>query len=178
MKANITFKSVLSKYPNTVKGIEERNEHFNSLDPQSQRLEIAWDALQMVLKEQVFAHYSGYWSEDLQRVEGTSKELQRVFNKQLKSMNCQVCQRGLMMLSQIRLGNDIDSTDSCRRFGNSDNLKGFSLKSMQWMENEFEHCSYGHPYRFNTEEKLANICCNVLVNGDFNIDDKTDYLLP
>ena len=32
------------------------------------------------------------------------------------------------------------------------------------------------PYPKRTWEKLANICCNVISNGNFNKEDKTDYL--
>lgn len=45
------------------------------------------------------------------------------------------------------------------------------------MENEYESSYYDHPYKSHTEEKLANICYNVLVNGNFNTDDDTDYLV-
>ena len=45
MKPNITYKSVIPKGLS----LKKRNEFFHSLDKQSQRLEIAWDSLQLVL---------------------------------------------------------------------------------------------------------------------------------
>jgi len=82
-----------------------------------------------------------------------------------------------MMLSQIRLGNSIASNDLKREKGSLGNIKGFSLKDFFLMEREYEHSSFKHPYFANTQEKLANICCNILANGNFDIHDDTDYLI-
>ena len=74
--ANIEYKSVLSEF----KTIKERNYAFNHLDEQSQRLEIAWDALQLVLNKQLAASAGYYWSVKLQQIKGGSKKLQSVLN--------------------------------------------------------------------------------------------------
>jgi hypothetical protein len=154
-------------------------EEVNELDDQSKRLEIAWDALRMVVIGLVEASYGCYWSFDLCNVDGDSKTLQKVFNTKnfYKENTCKVCQRGLMMLSQIRLGNSVDSWQWDKDEGSERNIKGFSIDSFLAMEKEYEHNSFRHPYNTHTQQKLANICCNVLINGDFNIADKTDYLI-
>ncbi len=172
---NITFKSLLSD----CKSIEEKNKMFNTLSNEGQRLEIAWDALNMVTKGLVQASSGCYWSEDLKDVAGESKELQEELNKSsfFKKNNCEVCQRGLLMLSQIRLGNSIGSRDCSRDNGASHNIKGFDIFAFNLMEDEYESSTYNLPHRSNTNEKLANICCNILVNGEFNTADDTDYLI-
>lgn len=179
---NITYKSVLEGLT-----VNQRNEYFNSLDPEGQRLEIAWDALQLVTKGILKSSRtnggsdSHYWSEKLLSMGkekgscGLQKDLLRLTPKTANS--CTVCQRGLMMVSQIRIGNEISPLDSDRYQGTSDNLKGFDIIDMQAMEREYEYSAYNLPYREGTEEKLANICCNVLINGNFNPFDKTDYLI-
>lgn len=175
MKANIKYKSVLQD----IKNIEERNEAFHALDNQGKRLEIAWDMLQLVLNETISSSYGTYWSADLldntSKIK-TSKELQKFLLKTNKIKNCTVCARGGIMLSTIRLGNKISRSDDFLYNGSSHNIQGFTMKKMKEMEYEYEENGYNHPYCYNTDRKLANICCNILVNGNFNIKDKTDYL--
>ncbi len=170
---NIKYKSVLTGLT-----IAQRNKAFDRLSDEGKRLEIAWDALQMVLNGFVKASEGCYWNNNLLKVEGDSKTLQKVFNTKefYKKEECEVCQRGLMMLSQVRLGNSIDSTDLYRCEGSRTNIKGFDFYSFLDMEREYEYSYFNHPYFNNSQEKLANICCNVLVNGDFNKEDKTNYL--
>ena len=176
----IKFKSVLSKYPNTNEGIKERNEHFDSLSDEGKRLEIAWDGLQLVLNNQVFASHGSYWNLALTSIQLNSRSSSE-FQKKLIGLEedkyfCRVCQRGLMMLSQIRLGNKLDQNDREIDCGHPSNLRGFSILSMERMEWEYEDSYYAHPFSHNTEAKLANICCNVLINGDFNTRDKNEYI--
>lgn len=176
MKVNITFKSVLSRYKN----IENRNKHFDELSDEGKRLEIAWDALQLLLSDKIKpARLAVYWSNKLRKVKGDSKKLQKTFNDEnfFKGKGqCMVCERGAIMLSQIRLGNCISSDDSLRDEGFYDNLKGFSLDDMIKMEGEYEWQNWDHPHKVRTKEKMANILCNVLVNGNFNPQDNTDYI--
>ena len=174
MKTTITYESVLTDLT-----IEERNEKFNNLDEKTQRLEIAWDALNLVVEELIKPSVGTYWNFSLRSVRGNSKELQETFtNKEFyQANNCEVCQRGLMMLSQIRLGNSIDSKEFQKEKGRAGIIKGFSMDTFMYMENEYERSQYKHPYNNNSKEKLANICCNVITNGDFYISDKTDYLI-
>ena len=175
MKANITYKSVLTEFTN----IKERNVAFNNLDEQSQRLEIAWDALQLVLNKKVSAADGAYWGYNLttNTVNLNAKDTQNYLLNKLNRNNCSVCQRGLMMVSQIRLGNELcHDNDSRIISGSETNIKGFSLDDFEAMEQEYEGYVFEHPYDVRTEEKLANICCNVLVNGNFNTKDTTDYL--
>lgn len=177
MKPNIDYVSVLDH----IKSIPERNKAFDALDNQSKRLEIAWDALKLVNKKVVVASNCFYWDFELIDIANdcnNSKQLQKILNKPSNFKNCAVCARGSIMLSLIRLGNSIDPYDPHRDSGNKRNLKGFSMKSMVNMESEYERSEFNHPYKNNTDEKLMNILCNILVNGDFNIKDKTDYLIP
>ena len=83
----------------------------------------------------------------------------------------------IMMLSQIRLGNTLDSDSLDVDRGSSENIKGFSYSTFRDMESEYEHSCYDHPWKNNTDKKLANICCNVLINGDFNTEDENNYLI-
>lgn len=177
MKANITYKSVLSKYKN----IKERNKAFNNLDPQSQRLEIAWDALNLVLNQKLNASWGGYWSNRLFGMTRNlgSKELQEFVLEEENFKDCEVCQRGLLMISQIRLGNTLNSIGysySAYACGSEKSIKGFSLVDFIKIEAEYERNCYETPFEVNTNQKLANICCNILVNGNFNPEDKTNYL--
>lgn len=166
----IKYKSVLSK----IKNIDKRNVAFNNLDKQSKRLEIAWEALQLSLMGKVKAAKGQYWSKSLCDIVGDSKKLQKILIQKLPE--CQVCERGLIMLAQIRLSDSIDSRDSSRDNGSERNIRGFNYINMIEMEREYEHNLYSHPYMRRTKEKMANICCNVLVNGNFNIKDRSDYL--
>lgn len=177
MKPNIEYVSVLDG----IKDIEERNKAFDALDKQSKRLEIAWDALQLLSKKYITPSFGHYWGDkltDIQLKSLHSTEFQQRLNKPSSFKGCSVCARGAIMLSLIRIGNNISPNGYAVDKGHNDNIKGFSMKSMLRMEGEYEHCHYDHPYRNNTKEKLMNILCNVLVNGDFNPKDKTNYLIP
>lgn len=176
MKANIEYKSVLTG----IKNIKKRNEVFNNLDKQSQRMEIAWDCLNLLLSKTINASDGHYWSYDLKEIayySEDSKEFQKSLNDKNAIKGCKVCARGAMMLSQIRLGNEIDPEIYGYDRGTLDIIKGFSHEDFLDMENTYERGSDSLPYEPNTEENLANICCNILVNGDFNKRDKTDYLV-
>jgi hypothetical protein len=168
---NITFKSVLQPIQN----IEERNEYFNWLNDEGKRLEIAWDCLQLIVNNIVNGSYCQYWSNSLNTIKTKdSKEFQEILNNELPK--CYVCGRGGLMLSQIRLGNSICSDSFYRSDGNFDNIKGFDLSTFKLIEKEYEDIEFNHPYDKHTTEKLANIMCNILVNGNFNTQDKTNYL--
>jgi hypothetical protein len=173
---NITFKSVLSGYRST----EKRNEHFESLSNEGKRLEIAWDMLQLVMSGSVSASRpkKHYWSWELHDRTSSctsSADLQQRLVKGLPE-DCSVCARGLTMLSQIRLSNSVDPSDNRKTYGDFNNLRGFDMTQMEEMEMEYENGEFGHPHDTNSVEKLANIACNVLVNGRFNTKDRTDYL--
>lgn len=183
----IPYKSVL-----TGMKLEERNVAFNALDRETQRKEIALDALNLVLSKQVHAAEGAYWGHQLHCInEPDSKLFQDILVNKLPE--CDVCQRGLFMLSQIRLGNELcsDTEDVCE--GNSNNVKGFDMGDFYGMESEYEgETESGDdeylnddnnpsedeslPYNRHSWQKLANICCNVLSNGNFDAEDKTDFL--
>lgn len=176
-KPNIDYVSVLDG----IKSISARNEAFDKLDDQSKRLEIAWDALKLTKRGIITASNGCYWGiklGDVQFESSTSKDFQRRLNKTSNFKGCSVCARGAIMLSLIRLGNNIKpDIDYGVDNGSEQTVRGFSMQSMKNMENEYELSTYNHPYRINTDEKLMNILCNVLVNGDFNTKDTTDYLI-
>lgn len=174
--ANITYKSVLPPITKEKGSIEKRNEVFNNLNPQSMRLEIAWEALQMVINRTMLASNGWYWGDNLDQINESADNAKAFQKALLKVPQCRVCQRGLMMVSQIRLGNTIKPGFSDTEKGTKEIIKGFKIIDFERMEMEFENNRWGHPYYTNTDEKLANICCNVLVNGNFNKNDKTDYL--
>lgn len=169
---NINFNSVLQQIPN----LEERNIAFDAMDDQSKRQEIAWDCLQLILSGKISGSFREYWSDSLHDI-GTldSKDFQKILNDNLP--NCKVCARGGMMLSMIRLGNSINSDCDSKYDGDRSIIKGFDMDSFENMELEYENNHYVHPYEKHTTDKLANICCNVIVNGNFNTEDKTDYLI-
>lgn len=157
--------------------LDERNAVFNTLSDEDKRKEIAYDALLLVLEKIARPSDGCYWGDSLVNLANnlnTSKELQRALVHDIPE--CYVCQRGLMMISQIRLGNSIKPGDRCKSHGSNKNLKGFSIDSFTQMECEYEFSFYSHPYIRNSRMKLMNICCNVLANGNFNENDKTNYL--
>lgn len=174
----INFKSYLQG----IKDIEKRNKAFHKLTDEEKRLEIAWDSLLLIMEGSIrpagFGKNSCYWDKKLFKATEnlSSKELQKTLIERPKSQKCTVCERGITMLSTIRLGNSIDGFDNDRENGHEDNIQGFIKQDFYNMEKEYEHSYYSHPYKNNTLEKMANICCNVLVNGNFNTEDKTDYL--
>ncbi len=177
IKINITYKSCLEG----ITDVTERNKAFNNLDDQSKRLEIAWDALQLVLAGNTSAAEGAYWRGDFSDVvrqmllspEQLQKEALRT------NLQCEVCARGAVMLSVIRLGNELDNVKYGIRdlsAGDYDTVKGFGMGAMRRMEAEYEYSEYETPHKRRTKEKLCNILCNVLVNGNFNGQDRTDYL--
>lgn len=185
MKTTIKFKSLLAG----IKDIEERNKAFYKLTKQQKRQEIAWDCLNLIVRGTVKGARGAYWNNRLIRLAKkteTSNELQKMLVDNLPT--CAVCARGGMMLSQIRLSNKLKPNFTCgiegkdKMFdssitnGSDEKVKSFTMGDFYKMEKEYEYCEYEHPYGIKSTNKLANICCNVIVNGNFNISDKTNYL--
>lgn len=185
----ITFKSLLDP----ITDIEKRNKKFASLSDEGKRLEIAWEALKLVVggiaepsdvidSKTGKRSYYRYWDENLVTIYRGSKSSKDLQEALLGVKSCTVCERGILTLAKIRIGNNVnpskirvsracDGYSTCAR-------EGFSINSFRSMETEYELSDYKHPYNSNTSKKMANILCNVLVNGDFNTEDKTDYLTP
>ncbi len=181
MKILFKYKSVLSH----IKDIKERNRVFDSLDDKTKRREVCWDALQLVLNDSVRAAAGIYWSGSIEHIDGDSKELQEELNYNLP--HCRVCARGAVMLSTIRLGNSIDASsygknNGINRYGDSI-AKGFSTTTLLKMENIYENWITDESEDFKrpdleerSELMLANVLCNVIVNGDYNTEDDTIYV--
>lgn len=168
---DLKFKSKLQP----IKDIEERNKAFDALSDEDKRKEIAWDCLQLILDNTVEGSYNEYWSSNIRNIfENDSKKFQK---RLLKVEECKVCARGGLMLSQIRLGNSITSKEPYKEDGRQGILKGFNMGSFQNAEMEYEHSAFKHPYIGTSTYKLANIMCNIIINGDFNTKDKTNYLV-
>ena len=168
---NIPFKSKLAIF----KKIENRNEAFHKLTDEEKRKEIAFDGLNLVLAGKITASYGSYWGYNLNNIyEPDALKFQKRLIDNLPQ--CDVCQRGLIMVSTIRLGNKLSTNDFNISDGDENNLQGFSLDSMYNMEEEYERSAFSQPYDTNVGKKLINICCNVIANGDFTPKDKVDYL--
>jgi hypothetical protein len=170
----IPFRSKLPKYRN----IENRNKVFNALSKKEQRMEIAYDALKLVSIGKVVAAYGEYWGHKLKSIEHRTNS-PKEFQECLLDLpeGCAACQRGLMMVSQIRLGNNIDPVaDYDIHSGSEKIIKGFSMSKFFEMESAYESGIFGHDIYSKNSKRLANICCNVIANGNFNKFDKTDYL--
>lgn len=190
LKLKVKYKSKLS----SLTSIDKRNALFDSLSDEDKRKEIAWDGLQLLINETVRGSISAdnfrYWSNNLEcTFASDSKDFQlKLNNLNNLTTSCHVCARGAIMLSSIRLGNSIspDNPHKSRGIGyNNESLaKGFSVISLLTMEEVYENDSrdYNHyPYSYDTEKdtktkRLINMLCNVIVNGDFDEEDLTDYI--
>lgn len=166
-----------SKLP-SIKSIKSRNKVFKTLTSEEKRKEIAYDALNIILTGNVTPIRLDYWSKELYDIRcKTPAEFQELLYTKLPK--CSVCQRGLMMLSVIRLGNEVSSTNMFRNDGNNGILKskGFDVETFIDMEHQFEGWSdKKSPYEKRSLKKMANICCNIIANGNFTTKDLTDYL--
>lgn len=174
-KKLVPFKSQLQG----IEDIQKRNEIFDSLPDEEKRKEIAYDGLGLVLEGIVLASGNRtYWSGQLKILQDASPSSSEFQSNLLSDdiTGCEVCQRGLLMLSLIRLGAGVHPHDQSAESGCGYNIKGFRRLDFLEMEGEYEYNNYHHPYKNNTPEKLANICLNVIHNGNFNETDKTDYL--
>lgn len=171
----IKFKSLLDGLT-----IEEKNKKFYELTEEGQRLEIAWDILNLVKLGVIKASFGEYWDKETEekyhKTNMSAKELCISLNK-IKS--CEVCGRGALMLSRIRIGNKLSSSefsiDGINRNKESC-VEAFSVEKLYDIEDEYENSYFGHPYESNSNEKLANIMCNILVNGNFNKRDRKNYI--
>jgi hypothetical protein len=173
---NISYKSKLTNF----KEFEEKNLAFDNLSDEDKRKEIAFDVINLILNEIIGGSYGDYWNYTMRSLVKDNQDvsLQKLFtNENLKNEeNCEVCARGAVMLSTVRLNNKLNFQDRHVQSGNSFNVKGFNIDVMHIMEREYEASDYDHPYNNNTTEKLLNMFCNVLSNGNFNEFDQTNYL--
>lgn len=181
---NFPFKSTLD----IIEDIQARNVAFHKLDAETQRKEIAYDLYKLVMAGLVHNSYCSYWSGTFLHNSNnatTPSELHAYLNTIADGVHthkCTVCARGGMMLSQIRLGNTLDPHDQNLTTGAEYNLIGFTLQEFNSMEHLYEGRAFydarvkNHPHYPNSKARLVNICLNVIVNGEFNMDDTTDYL--
>lgn len=173
----IPFKSKLARLK-----VEKRNEKFKNLNEVEQRREVAYDALNLVLKKKVAAAAGFYWSDSIHTLTkncSSSKLQSRLLESLPKQNECAVCQRGLIMLSMIRVSDGLNSfrgTDGLSQGIDQSMRKSFSYDSFEDMEQEYENSMFSHPYLKKSTHKLANICCNIIANGNFDHMDATDYL--
>lgn len=182
---NVTYKSVLSKYRN----IKKRNEVFNNLDDETKRREIAFDALKLLLNEKIIpaggftngnyalrAYFGPKLVQKLQDITDSEKMQEEVLNL---PDECSVCARGAMMLSTIRLGNELAVDDEKGitmgdiAMGTRKTRKGFDVHAFEAMENMYEQSNT--PYPLRSRYSLMNILCNVVKNGDY-VYHYVDYL--
>lgn len=184
----VPYKSVLYRYKN----IEKRNIAFNKLNAETMRKEIAYDALQLTLTQRLIPSDGCYWGYKLVEIKNDGKiRTAKVFQERLLNLpqNCEVCARGAMMVSQIRLGNELHACNDNVAKGDESNIKGFSMVSFTNMEKYYEYrkestfndttrLSYGEMYYALERRKyrLINIFLNVLTNGDFNDNVEIDYI--
>lgn len=200
MKFKRNWKSILPYKTQLHGSIEQVNEQFNAMNPVDQRKEIALDVLELLHVEGIRANpWSQYWTDDLKekvRDIGNAKVFQQaIFHETKAESKCEVCARGACMLSTIRLGNEISPDDYsicdivC---GEEPIIKGFTIEELEYMENYYEgqginivtdneydasdHEWSNYPYSYHTNERLANLYLNVIYNGKFDYQDKTDYL--
>lgn len=170
---NVPFTSVLPP----ITDIAARNKAFDALEPEQQRREIAYEALHLVMSNKVGCDITGYWDENLSVIASRCQTPEQL---QLKLLNelpkCDVCERGLMMLAQIRLSNTLHPNDSSLSDGSEENIKGFEYGDFRRMENEYENSAFELPFYEHTLEKMMNICCNVIANGNFVVTDRNNYL--
>jgi hypothetical protein len=181
---NISYKSQLSRYKN----IGNRNKKFDSLSAEDKRKEISLDSLNLIMSQKISGSDGTYWNSylidfGLKNIDiytnRKDKKISKIFQKNLLEdlpEECKVCARGALMLSTIRLGNSINPRIDSYFNGSKTSVKGFDMFSFKRMEEEYENDHYQLPYASNTTSKLANILCNIIANGDFNILDKKDYL--
>jgi hypothetical protein len=144
----ITFKSLLDP----IKNIDKRNEKFASLSDEGKRLEIAWEALKLVVNDVArpsnSQHFWRYWDRQLLdtcEVSSSSEELQ---SEMLKVKSCTVCERGLLTLAKIRIGNNVDpglGIDNISMGNKYSTREGFYFSSFKDMESEYERSKYNHP---------------------------------
>lgn len=180
MKYKIPFKSKLYRYKN----IENKNKAFEALSNEDKRKEIAFDGLMLVLNKLIKPANGEYWDINLRLLIDISKNSKELQEKLLKNSNiedCRVCQRGLMMVSQIRLANSINPNSDNITCGDSRIIEGFSLIDFKNMESLYEGLYESLHWKSSifcklTTCALANICCNVIHNGNFDKDDETNYL--
>jgi hypothetical protein len=187
---NIPFESKLQG----IADISKRNKAFKALSDVNKRKEIAFDALTLLLQEKIVAQAGIYWDVELKEIKDSvnnSKDFQKSLCdlSSIKDGECGVCARGALMLSTIRLGNEISPDDSDVANGSEDIIKGFDIDSFLEMEEEFEGTNvedewgddedeplYNLPYEAGTNKKLACILGNVIENGYYNTSDDTDYV--
>jgi len=184
----VPYKSVLSRYTN----IKNRNKAFHKLDDETMRKEIAYDALILTLRGEISASQGYYWGTKLSAIirDNRQKDAEE-FQKCLLNLpqDCEVCARGAMMVSQIRLGNQLTADENYIDKGNDDIVKGFTMTNFYDMENCYELdkssvflgvLSESTQWLDSRQRKrlyrLVNICLNVLTNGNFDEDSAIDYI--
>lgn len=188
---NIPFESKLE----SIVDIKERNVVFHNLDDSDKRREIAYDLFKLILNSHIDANACGYWDGEYLDNWGdnsTPSELHTYLNElEIYGDTCEVCARGGMMLSQIRLGNTISPDNQNIFCGDPYILEGFTMAEMYDMEILYEGFTIrssgyqadipqtwinSHPYDTCSRERLVNICLSVITNGAFLRIDTTDYL--
>jgi hypothetical protein len=179
-------------YKTQLKGItSKKNTLYQTLTPRNKRREIALDALNLIIKDRIRPAGGHHKGETFRNGYWVNWELNNLAIKSLNPKNfqknllenlpqtCEVCERGMLMISKIRIGNTISPTDVGTSDGSKGAAKPFTQEELEDMENIYEgNCfEYDYPYKSNTLRNMANNLCVIIDKGKFTKEDaRTDYL--
>lgn len=189
MKFKKNYKSLL-KYKTqlgSIKNIEKRNVAFHALSKKERRQEIALDVLGLLDMGRLSSSGQDifdacYWSGKMKReiIDTDSPESMQelvISDSFYEEVSCSVCARGAMMLSTIRMGNNLSPTGIDLASGSIYSQKHFTTSMFKKMETVFEQLDgVSRVYQSNTNESLANIFLQVVQTGSFKLSDTKDYL--
>jgi hypothetical protein len=165
-----------------ISDIKERNKAFHALEIKDRRKEIALDTIELVFTDQIVASNGEYWTEKFREqvdLLETPEELQKLTLKGLmtNSEPCEVCARGAMMLSTIRLGNELSPASDQLCKGTKNNQLHFEYEMYRDMEGMYEADGYYHDiYESNSVEMLLEIFIQVVFTGEYDPDESSDSL--
>ncbi len=175
-------------YKSQLKGtVAQKNKQFKELSTPDQKREIALDGLKLIIKNKISPAgregMSHYWGSsglrDHRQHARNSKDFQKRLLTELPEA-CEVCERGLIMLSKIRVANTIDPCGDAHNISSGSNglQKPFTFDEMEDMETVYENGStITYPYQNNTLKNMANNLCVIIDKGKFLLSvAKEDYV--
>lgn len=174
-----------------IKDLKQRNKAFHALAIEDKRREMALDALTLLQSGNLVADIGFYWDSELYDLLTDDSESTQQNFCGLNYTQCEVCAKGALMVSRIRLGNQISEIHGYDRghiaSGNVPEFDNYFSKTV-WsdIENVFEgwvkmNVDLSKDETFvifrHAENRLVNILCNIIVNGNFDIHDKRIFLV-
>lgn len=164
-----------------INDVNERNVAFHDLSREDRKKEVALDSISLIASKSIIGAHGCYWGSLFHNIKSTTSSAAELQSDLLyfppMQPFCEVCQRGAMMLSLIRVGNNLDPSLDDLDSGNISIQDTFTNQELSYMENLYEgFFDWNHDSIFRkTTEMLLQIGVEIVQTGNCGEEYNLNY---